>query len=72
MIEGHSVKLVTSHDLVHIIQTVRYFTDRHIRDWSVKYSISEILTLILIIVQNFVMSSYLEVTFLEASYLSVF
>ena len=53
-------------------QTVRYFTDRHITDWSVKYSFFEILTLILIIVQNFVVLSYLEVIFLEASYLRVF
>ena len=30
------VNLVTSHYLVHILQTVLYFTDRHFTDWSVK------------------------------------
>ena len=72
---GDLVNLVTSNDLVRILQTALYFTD-----WSVKQSIFKIsilhfqgqfLTSILTIVQNFVKLPYLEVTFLETSYLRI-
>ena len=70
MTGGHTVDLVTSHNKFCILQTVLYFIDRSIEQ-SI-FDISMILTLILTIVENFVLLPYLEVTFVETSYLSVF
>ena len=42
MTEHHSLKLVKSHDLVCILQTVLYFTDRHFTDWPILGIISEV------------------------------
>ena len=42
MIGDHPVNLVTSRELVHILQTVQYFADRNFDIWSVKWSTFEI------------------------------
>ena len=78
MTGDHSVNSVISHDLLRILQTVLYSTDRHFLVCKIVNQISigsfqdQFLTLVLTVVQNFVNLPYLELTFLETSYLSVF